>query len=83
MEGFGKDQYFGKFFLNFMLRIDSGQELEVKSKAELMQGEPEFHKKFYTMYSWDPNWPNCHEFGYPSCKKINIEKWKSIAIEEN
>ena len=60
-----------------------GQELEVKSKSELLQGEPEFFKKFYTMYSWDPDWPNCYEFGYPACKRISIEKWKSIAIEED
>ena len=60
-----------------------GQELEVKSKSELLQGEPEFFKKFYTMYSWDPDWPNCYEFGYPACKRISNEKWKSIAIEED
>ena len=60
-----------------------GQELEVKSKSELMQREPEFYKKFYFMYSWDPDWPNCPEFGYPACKRISIEKWKSIAIEEH
>ncbi len=60
-----------------------GQELEVKSKSELMQKEPEFYKKFYFMYAWDKDWPNCHEFRYPACKRISIEKWKSIAIEEH
>ena len=60
-----------------------GQELEVKSKSELLEREPEFYKKFYLMYSWDPDWPNCPEFGYPACKRISIEKWRSIAIEEN
>ena len=60
-----------------------GQELEIKSKSELLEREPEFYKKFYLMYSWDPDWPNCPEFGYPACKRISIEKWRSIAIEEN
>ena len=60
-----------------------GQELEVKSKSELIQREPEFYKKFYFIYSWDPDWPNCPEFGYPACKRISIEKWKTIAIEED
>ena len=60
-----------------------GQELEVKVKSELLQREPEFYKKFYFMYSWDPGWPNCPQFGYPACKRISIEKWKNIAIEED
>ena len=60
-----------------------GQELEIKSKSELLEREPEFYKKFYLMYSWDPDWPNCPKFGYPACKRISIEKWRSIAIEEN
>ena len=60
-----------------------GQELEVQTKLELLQKEPEFYKKFYSMYSWDPDWPNCPEFGYPGCKRISPEKWKSIAIEED
>ena len=60
-----------------------GQELEVKSTSELIQREPEFYKKFYFIYSWDPDWPNCPEFGYPACKRISIEKWKAIAIEED
>ena len=60
-----------------------GQELEVETKLELLQKEPEFYQKFNSMYSWDPDWPNCPEFGYPGCKRISPEKWKSIAIEED
>ena len=60
-----------------------GEELEVKTKLELLQKEPDFYKKFNSMYSWDPDWPNCPEFGYPGCKRISPEKWKSIAIEED
>ena len=60
-----------------------GEELEIKTKLELLQKEPDFYKKFNSMYSWDPNWPNCPEFGYPGCKRISPEKWKSIAIEED
>ena len=60
-----------------------GEELEIKTKLELLQKEPDFYKKFNSMYSWDPDWPNCPEFGYPSCKRISPEKWKSIAIEED
>ena len=60
-----------------------GEELEIKTKSELLQKEPEFYKKFNSMYSWDPDWPNCPEFGYPGCKRISPEKWKSIAIEED
>ena len=60
-----------------------GEELEVKNKLELLQKEPDFYKKFNSMYSWDPDWPNCPEFGYPGCKRISPEKWKSIAIEED
>ena len=60
-----------------------GQELEIKTKLELLQKEPDFYKKFNSMYSWDPDWPNCPEFGYPGCKRISPEKWKSIAIEED
>ncbi len=60
-----------------------GQELEVETKLELLQKEPDFYKKFNSMYSWDPDWPNCPEFGYPGCKRISPEKWKSIAIEED
>ena len=40
-----------------------GEELEIKTKLELLQKEPDFYKKFNSMYSWDPNWPNCPEFG--------------------
>ena len=60
-----------------------GEELEIKTKLELLQKEPDFYKKFNSMYSWDPDWPNCPEFGYPGCKRISPEKWKSIAIEED
>ena len=60
-----------------------GEELEVKNKLELLQKEPDFYKKFNSIYSWDPDWPNCPEFGYPGCKRISPEKWKSIAIEED
>ena len=60
-----------------------GEELEIKNKLELLQKEPDFYKKFNSMYSWDPDWPNCPEFGYPGCKRISPEKWKSIAIEED
>ena len=60
-----------------------GQELEVETKLELLQKEPDFYQKFNSMYSWDPDWPNCSEFGYPGCKRISPEKWKSIAIEED
>ena len=60
-----------------------GQELEVANKFELLQKEPEFYKKFYLIYAWDPTWPNCPEYGYPGCKRISPEKWKSIAIEED
>ena len=60
-----------------------GKELEIKTKLELLQKEPDFYKKFNSMYSWDPDWPNCPEFGYPGCKRISPEKWKSIAIEED
>ena len=59
------------------------QELEVKSKLELLKKEPYFYKTFFSMFSWDPDWPNCPEFGYPACKKISYEKWKSIAIEDD
>ena len=60
-----------------------GKELEIETKLELLQKEPDFYKKFNSMYSWDPDWPNCPEFGYPGCKRISPEKWKSIAIEED
>ena len=60
-----------------------GQELEVETKLELLQKEPDFYQKFNSMYSWDPDWPNCHEFGYPGCKRISPEKWDSIATEED
>jgi hypothetical protein len=60
-----------------------GQELEVETKLELLKKEPDFYQKFNSMYSWDPDWPNCPEFGYPGCKRISPEKWKSIAIEED
>ena len=60
-----------------------GEELEIKTELELLQKEPDFYKKFNSMYSWDPDWPNCPEFGYPGCKRISPEKWKSIAIEED
>ena len=60
-----------------------GEELEIKTKLELLQKEPDFYKKFNSMYSWDPDWPNCPKFGYPGCKRISPEKWKSIAIEED
>ena len=60
-----------------------GQELEVETKFELLKKEPDFYQKFNSMYSWDPDWPNCPEFGYPGCKRISPEKWKSIAIEED
>ena len=60
-----------------------GEEIEIKTKLELLQKEPDFYKKFNSMYSWDPDWPNCPEFGYPGCKRISPEKWKSIAIEED
>ena len=39
-----------------------GQELEVETKLELLQRESDFYQKFNSMYSWDPDWPNCPQF---------------------
>ncbi len=59
-----------------------GHELEVDSFDDLLVKEKDFLRLYQSQFSWDPNWPDCPRYGYPACKKIEPEKWDSIARED-